>query len=232
MDPIRDAFQKIKQEIESLKQELQQLTQELTKIKQDSTQKLPIQPTNTPTDNPTPNQTITPLPTDNPTLIPTHQHSLGPLKQPNSAFSTGNRGVPTDNPTNTPTHQQTDKNNEILAYQAHFDDFEQAREILDSLDNIKKEIRLKFKRLTSQEMLVFSTIYRLEEQKIEEITHKTLSNILNLSESSIRDYINKLINKGIPIIKIRQNNRKILLKVSPDLQQIASLSTITKLREL
>ncbi len=205
MDPIKEAFQKVKAEILDLKKEIQEIKQELQQ-----------------TDNPT----------DNPTHIPTLITLSEPLKQPNLAFSTRNRGVPTDNPTNKPTHQQTDKSNENLSYQANFDDFEQARKILDSLDNIKKEIRLKFKRLTPKEMLVFSTIYQLEERNIEEITHKILANILNLSESSIREYINKLTKKGIPILKIRQNNRKILLKISQDLKKIASLSTIIQLREL
>ncbi len=225
MDPVKQAFQKVKQEIQELKQEL---------AKSHPNQQTD-NPTNTPTLNPTLNQINQidkPYPTDNPTLNPTHIPPSEPLKQPNLSFSTRNRGVPTDNPTNTPTHQHTNENPEILSYQAHFDDFEQAREILDSLDSLKKEIRLKFKRLTSQEMLVFSTVYQLEERKIEEVTHKTIANILNLSESSIREYINKLIKKGIPLLKIRQNNRKILLKISQDLQKIASLSTIIKLREL
>ena len=42
--------------------------------------------------------------------------------------------------------------------------FDKAAQILDNLDIIKKEIRRKFKRLTNQEMTVFSTIYSLEEQ--------------------------------------------------------------------
>ncbi len=37
-----------------------------------------------------------------------------------------------------------------------------AAQILDSLDALKKEIRLKFKRLTEREILVFSALYQLE----------------------------------------------------------------------
>ena len=44
-------------------------------------------------------------------------------------------------------------------------------------------------------MLVFSTIYTYEDQKYENINYKLISDKLNLSESSIRDYVNKLIKK-------------------------------------
>ena len=122
----------------------------------------------------------------------------------------------------------TIKNNENTPYS----DFKRANEILSSLDEVKKEIRLKFKQLTPQEMLVFSTLYALEEQNIPEITYKKLSDKLSLSESSIRDYTNKLIKKGVPVNKTRQNNKTIVLKISSDLKNIASLATINSLRDL
>ena len=80
-------------------------------------------------------------------------------------------------------------------------------------------------------MLVFSTIYQFEEQKIES-TYKIISEKLELSQSSIRDYAQRIINKGIPIIKTKVDNKKIILSISQDLKKIASLSTILKLREL
>ena len=60
--------------------------------------------------------------------------------------------------------------------------------------------------------------------------YKTLSKRLNLTESSIRDYIGKLIKKGIPVEKIKLNNKNIQLSISPNLKKIASLSTILQLR--
>ena len=107
----------------------------------------------------------------------------------------------------------------------------EASEILDSLDNIKKDIRRKFKRITKQEMLVFSTIYGLEEQ-YREVDYNKIALKLGLSQSSIRDYVQKMINKGIPITKEKLNNKKILLHISPELKKIASLSTIIQLREI
>ena len=232
MDPIKQAFDKIKQDISllateilELKQQVSQLKAENNELKQQNTQnQIPATPTHIPTqDNPF---------TSTPTHNPTHALSLeAPISQ-NIAFSTGNRGVPTDKPTDRQTNQQTDNSPVFQPKINDLDEFEQVSTILNSLDSIKKEIRLKFKRLTPQEMLVFSTLYDLETKNIEEITYKTLSHSLRLSESSIRDYITKLITKGIPILKIRQNNKTITLKISQDLQKIASLSTINKLREL
>lgn len=243
---------------QSIKQINQQINPELNKITpnpiqnshqlQDNYQHLPQFNQTIPTQNPTINNTST----DNPTQNPTITYPSQSLKLQNIGVSIGNRGVPTDKQTNRQTNQQTDKylennqfNNQInysdnlnKDNQTHtkiykeISDFERAKNILDSLDSIKKEIRLKFKRLTPQEMSVFSTLYSLQEQNFTEITYKLIANNLNLSESSIRDYINKLIKKGIPIQKIRQNNKKITLSVSQDLEKIASLSTIKKLIEL
>ncbi|OGJ21750.1 hypothetical protein A3K73_06940 [Candidatus Pacearchaeota archaeon RBG_13_36_9] len=106
-----------------------------------------------------------------------------------------------------------------------------ASEILASLDNIKREIRRKFKSITKQEMLVFSTIYTLEEQDPDPDYQKIASK-LRLSESSIRDYVQRIAKKGIPIEKEKLNNKKIILHISPELKKIATLDTIIKLRSL
>ncbi len=211
MDPIKEAFLKIKEDILFLKEEISQL-----KLQVKNAQITPTHntlPTHQHTNTPTPFQ-----------AIPTHKHRVETPYAPNIDSSIGNNGVPTDKQTNRQTFQQT-----------HFipnSDFEQASNILSSLDDIKKGIRFKFKRLTPQEMLVFSVLYGLEEQKIKEITYRTLATQIRLSESSIRDYINKLINKGIPIEKIRQNNKTIMLKISQDLKKVVTLATIQNLRSL
>lgn len=106
-----------------------------------------------------------------------------------------------------------------------------ALEILNSLDSIKKEVRFKFKKLTDQEMSVFSALYQLGEEN-EIANYRSVSRRLNLSESSIRDYVGRLMKKGIPIEKKRINNKTIHLKISEDLKKIATLPTILKLRDL
>ncbi len=222
MDPIKEAFTRIKDDILTLKEEIFTLKQQVSELKQQNIMQT----------KQTHNLNKNPSNLDIPTHNPTHQQSLEALTPPNSAISTGNGGVPTDKQTDRQTDRQTDKTPKFSYFKQNLSEFEKATEILDSLDNIKKEIRLKFKRLTPQEMQVFTELYSLEEQSIDEITYKLIANNLKLSESSIRDYLTKLIKKGIPILKIRQNNKKIVLKISPDLQKIATLSTILRLREI
>ena len=209
MDPIKEAFIKIKEEILVLKDEIKNLNERINNIQ------------TTPAHNQLETHQHTNTPTHSETN-PTHNQPIQPLYSQNTPVSTGNEGVPTHTPTYTPTHQQSQNTPNL--------DFKEVNNIIESLDVIKKEIRFKFKRLTSQEMLVFSTIYNLENENYEEITYKIIAKQLNLSESSIRDYINKLINKGIPIEKTRKNNKTIILNISQDLKNIATLATIQSLR--
>jgi DNA-binding MarR family transcriptional regulator len=206
MDPIKEAFFKIKEDISNLRDEIVKINKKINEV----SSKDPFQ--TTPTNKQTQNQTIQ---THNP-LLHTYPHT-------NLKFSIGNEGVPTDRQTN----QQTDRH----IKKDPISEFKQANEVLNSLDAIKKGIMLKFKSLTPQEMMVFSKLYGLGIQN-NETTYKALAKEINLSESSIRDYINKLIKKGVPIEKIRLNNKTILLKISEDLKNVATLDTILKLREL
>ena len=226
MDQIKDAFQKVKQDMDSMKKDIDILKQFLSKnnekiVEIDKTIKeiqsnlsrfVIKEPINTPTNN-TQNSTY-------PTHFPTDNTLFKPLKGQNMGISIGNEGVPTDRQTNQQTNQQTEK-----TY------FGNALEILNSLDNIKKEIRNKFKRITDQEFLVFSMIYQMTEES-DYVDYKSISKKLNLTESSIRDYVGKLIKKGIPVEKTKINNKMIRLSISEKLKKIAPLPVIFQLREL
>lgn len=244
MKQIKEAFSKVRQDMDSLKNEIFYLKEGLKETRQSlielcelvkkisekqkesllrSKESLEEIPTQLPQ-----NQAV-------PTDIPTHPTLFKPLKDQNLHISIGNEGVPTDKQTDKPTNQQTDKSSYNLTFpqlrEGPKNSFIDAIKILDSLDNLKKEIRLKFKRLTDQEMVVFSTLYQLEEEE-GYTDYKSLALKLKLTESSIRDYIGRLIKKGIPVEKIKVNNKNIQLIVSPNLKKIASLSTIIQLREL
>ena len=208
-DKLYEAFQKIRndmdffhQEIEGLKRTLEQLQQQTQQlIKQTNRQE-----------------------------IPTHQYHSETFSTGNKGVSTGNQGVPTDRQTN----QQTDRHIKKFALNQEnnrISQLQRASEILESLDDLKKEVRFKFKRLTNQEMLIYSTIYQLEEQGLTP-DYAVISEKLKLSESSVRDYIGKITKKGIPLDKIKEGNKKITLKIPQDLKKIASLNTIIQLREL
>jgi hypothetical protein len=238
-EQIKFAFLKVKQDILNLERELFSLRKDIDEIK-DLLYKISknLDEKSIPT-HPTDNPTDAINPTDNPTV----PMEIGGLKYQNLGISTGNEGVPTDKQTDNTTDIPTDKttnfinfNQNKISSNSNPDTIElnikKASEILESLDQIKKEIRRKFKKVTSQEMAVFSTIYQLEEQKPEKATYKDIASILRLSESSIRDYVHRMINKGIPIKKEKLNNKKAILSISPELKKIVTLSTIIQLREL
>ena len=200
-------------------------------------------------------QHINPAHKSSQTDTSTHNQSLYGLKSPISNFSIGNEGVPADRQTD----QQTDNKqpnielNEPLEphtpSKIHYikkqttpqpapkdqekthKPLERVSQVLESLDAIKKDLRQKFKRLTAQEMAVFSTIYTLEEEGLI-VDYSLISQKLSLTQSSIRDYIQRLTKKGIPLIKNKENNKRILVSISSELKKIATLATINQLREL
>jgi len=234
MESIKEAFQKVKQDIFSLGSELSQLRIDLSELKSEiklisefledikKEQFMIPKQISTPTHQRIESNTSR-IPTDTPTL----PSEIMGLLSPNKQSSIGNRGVPTDRQTN----QQTNQHINLSSTNHQASQLDRASEILANLDSLKKEVRLKFKRLTSQEMQVFSVLYTLEEQG-ELVDYRLISEKMNLSESSIRDYICKLQKKGIPITKEKLNNKRIILHISPDLKKIASLNTILQLRGL
>jgi len=232
MDPIKNAFQKVRQDIDFLDSEINSLklilnenNEKIDKIHEiirEFDEKVSafskISQKKTSTDKPK-------IPATS-THSSTHNYPLEALNSQNMPFSTGNQGVSTDRQTD----RQTDRH-PTISYESDENSIKNAVEMLDSLDNIKKQIRLKFKRLTDQEWLIFSTIYQLEEEK-EFVDYKSISERVNLTESSVRDYVGRIIKKGISVEKKKINNKNIQLFISKNLKKIATLSTILQLRDL
>ena len=232
MDLVKEAFYKVRQDMDMLREELTFLRKGLTETRTQMIEMCNIlNKLNKKTEEFNQKQTNIdtthkpPIPATS-TYTSTHNTSFNLLKPPISSISIGNEGVSTDRQTD----RQTDKSTTNTVEKGQ-DSIDNAAEILNSLDNIKKEVRIKFKRITEQELLVFSTIYQLDEEQ-GHADYKVLSERLKLTESSIRDYVQRLIKKGIPVEKKRINNKTILLSVSQNLKKIASLSTILQLREL
>jgi len=218
MDPVKDAFVKVKEDIESLKEEMNQIKKsliELCDLIPKMIKKQEIEAANT---LPAHNLQLPAVEASN----PAHNFLFSPQKAQNEGFSTGNEGVPADRQTN----QQTDKSSQNKEKSS----IDEAAEMLKSLDNLKEDIRFKFKNLTNQEWLIFSAIYQLDEEK----GHSDYASIaarLGLTESSIRDYVSRLIKKQIPVEKKRVNNKLILLNVSPGFKQLATLGTLLRIRD-
>ena len=234
-DAIKEAFNKAKLDIQSLKDHISSVIQEIHEIRQtieyintiEQVKQIYQTPNSTHIQtHPHTNQTETPQ-TQQEDPNPTQDYPYKPLKPHIYSISTGNGGVPTDRQTD----QQTDTFTHKLSNLNKIDQIEQVSHILESLDTIKKDLRSKFKHLTKQEMLVFSTLYQLEEENFA-VDYPLIAKKLSLTESSIRDYVQKIIKKGIPIQKTKENNKKIILNIPHEFKQIASLQTIMQLREL
>ncbi len=226
MDQLKDAFQKVKQDIDFLRKDLFEtnlkianLTKKIQEIDENLQKVLEKKEKNTSIDLEQ-NPSIPYITPTNPAQIQHINPLFSQFKAEKPVFSTGNSGVPTDKQTN----RQTDKQTENTSIKS-------ALEILNSLDSLKKEIRLKFKQLTDQEMIIFSAVYQFDEENGFS-DYKSLSQRLNLTESSIRDYIGRLIKKGIPVEKTKLNNKNIRLTLSKNLKNVVSLSTILQLRGL
>ena len=235
MDSVKEAFQKVKQDMDFLNLNIQEINREILFLHDEirkineNIKKIVINSTNS-------------CPTDN-SFSPAHQHTnpadsaqiqqinepFNQFKAEKPVFSIGNGGVPTDRQTNQQTDRQTQKSPFLGKNEEN--SMENALKILNSLDSLKKEIRLKFKQLTEQELAVFTMIYDLDEQ-IGFSDYKLISSKLNLTESSIRDYVGRLIKKGIPIEKTKINNKNIQLNISQNLKSLASLQTILSLRNI
>lgn len=214
MDEIKESFDKIKRDINYLNQEIQKIKSELNVLNSQLVN-LPFLFKGFIADfskNKTENQINT-----------TNKELFRALKDQNLRISIGNQGVSTD--------RQTDIQTQKKDYLKENIDINSADYLLDSLDNLKKEIRLKFKRLTNQEMIVFSSIYNIE-QRLGYANYKIIAENLNLTESSIRDYVRRLVLKGIPLEKEKVNNKEILIKISPNLRKITTLDTIQRLRNI
>jgi len=236
MDPIKEAFSKVKDDFSSLRDEIKDIKKELEEIQFSIINLIKggfsenILPSTDRQKNSTDrqvNQTDNYPQTDTSTdILP-----FKGLKGPNIESSIGNKGVSTDRQTD----RQTDK------YSKNITNFEDnlvypklslptTNNLFDQLDTLKQDIKAKFKKLTNQEMLVFSTIYQYD-TKDNIIDYAFLANKLALSESSIRDYIQRMTSKGIPLVKEKVNNKRVILHISEDIKRITSLDTIISLRE-
>ncbi|MAG07274.1 hypothetical protein CMI46_00465 [Candidatus Pacearchaeota archaeon] len=174
---------------------------------------------------------ITPTHIDTSTHSSTDNSSFKGLKEPNIDISTGNQGVSTDRQTIRQTDTSTG-NQGVATLKGSHNNIQEINPklLLNQLDDIKKDLRLKVKKLTNQEMLVLSSIYQFDDQG-QIIDYSFLSNQLNLSESSIRDYVQRIINKGIFLEKEKINNKKVIIKISDEFKRLASLNTLLALRD-
>ena len=216
MDKIKDAFSKIKRDIIFLNSELKEIKQMLNRIsfKDSETTKL----------NKTENAKAGGLSEENlDNGWGSNSYNM-PLEVPKSSFqhvSKGKGGVQTD--------RQTDRQTDNSSNPGSLGSFS-TEKVVSELQVVREDLKKMIISLTTQELSVFCTVYSLEDRGFNEITYSLIAKELNLTESSIRDYITRLFKKKAPLEKKRINNKQISLRVSPGIKVIASLSSIISLK--
>lgn len=75
-------------------------------------------------------------------------------------------------------------------------------------------------------------IYSLEEQHASPTTYAELAQFLDLSSSSIRDYVSELIRKGTPIKKEKSRNGIAYLSVLKEFRDLNLISKLLAFRNL
>ncbi|MBM3230565.1 hypothetical protein FJZ22_02845 [Candidatus Pacearchaeota archaeon] len=218
MDPIKEAFNKVKQDIATLQHEMQQTNQQLNQINEriaTLSQQIPlIQQTTT-------------------AQIPTDLYQKEVLTEQYKQVSTGNEGVPTNQQINKPTNQYTGNEGVFTQEQnptQEKKDLTELESIVSSYQEVQKKLKHQIKTLTKQEFTVYATIYQLQLEG-NTVDYPLLAQRVHLSEISAREYVLKLLKKGVPLVKTKQNNKKIILSIPLAMTQSASLPALVALYE-
>ena len=203
-DKIRLSFEKVKRDIDFLHEEILAIRKEILEIKANFMNKSSTGNGGVPTDKQTDRQTAD-----------TFSASVGTLSSTN--FET-----PTHIPTHIPTdnQQSNTKLQQIQQTDTH---------LVEMLDNLKTDLKKRFKMLTKQEFYIFSILFTVEKSQ-KNVTYKDIAVKTGLSESSIRDYIQKIAKKGIPIEKEKLNNKITILKIPEEIRNLATLDNLLRLR--
>jgi uncharacterized protein YwgA len=97
-------------------------------------------------------------------------------------------------------------------------------------NNLSQSLTFAFQGLTDREFSVFIGIIELT-KTLPEVTYTDLANKLNISEPTIRNTVNRLISKKLPVQKTRFFNRKVALSVSDTFQDPKIVSKLVQIRE-
>jgi DNA-binding MarR family transcriptional regulator len=99
-----------------------------------------------------------------------------------------------------------------------------------NLEALEEDFSKLFKNLTDREFSVFMAIYELEKQ-FNETNYSQIANRLNLTETTVRGTVNRLISKNLPVSKERLFNSKTSLSLKKDFHNLNLLSKLVRLRQ-
>ena len=106
----------------------------------------------------------------------------------------------------------------------------QTKEYILAHNELSQILKSSFQSLTDREFSVFVAIVELT-KSLPEVTYTDLANKLNISEPTIRNVVNRLISKKIPLQKNRFFNKKVSLSLSKDIQDPNLLPKLINLHQ-
>ena len=99
-----------------------------------------------------------------------------------------------------------------------------------SFADLKQTLTFAFKSLTDREFSVFLALVELE-NALPEVTYTELADRLKISEPTVRNVVNRLISKNLPLEKVRFFNKKVSLSLSKDFKKSDLLAELISLRQ-
>ena len=206
-EKIRLSFEKVRKDMAFLSEEIMAIRREIEEIKANFRHESSIGNDGVPADR----QTDRPASSRFPGLID-ERFSIAPE-------------IPAHNPADNPADvQQTDtKIQQSSTYSST------SAQLTDLVNSLKTDLKKRFLSLTKQEFLVFSVLFTVEKSQ-NQATYRDIALKTGLTESSIRDYIQKIIKKGIPIAKEKVNNKVTILKIPLEIRNLATLDNLMRIR--
>lgn len=245
-DRVKSSFEKVREDIKLLQEELFVLKREIESLRIELKDTIKPNfmnrssignggvPANQQTDKPSFNTPSFPVDdnsselssrfSENPADIPTHLQQIGQkVQQMHSKL------FPT--PKITPEIVREILENEAAKRQSfkEKDEKDPLTGLTEVMNTLKSDLKRKFRSLTKQEFYIFSVLYTVEKSQ-DSVTYSDLAAKTGLTGSSIRDYIQRIIKKGIPIAKDKVNNKVTVLKVPPELRNLATLDNLMRIR--
>ncbi|MBS3172572.1 hypothetical protein J4438_03260 [Candidatus Woesearchaeota archaeon] len=212
---LKKAFSKVKEDISSINMRIDSLERSINSLISQNNEKKQANPLNS-----------------------SQNDQFKPQIPMKKVFSSGNEGVQSINHS-TINQSITDQSHNLNAYsrqiKENYDDKPEIQEnrVLKrlstdqslinqslSIQSLKKDLEDRFSSLTSQEFLIFLTIYQIEEDIGRPVTYNDLANKLSLTSGCIRGYVSSIMRKGLPLNKLKINNRTLTLSIKPDFKEL------------
>ena len=246
-EKVKSSFERVKDEISLIRYEVQNLKNELSELKvlkeelkalkeEFSTRNQPLIKTNFIPSFSIGNEGV---PANQQTNTSTVNTPPFPVDDNSYVDSSTPTHFPADNPAHLQhipekvqqTNTKLDKRSPLTLQKSYEkDEIGEMNNLTEIIEGLKTDLKKKFKTLTRQEFHIFSMLYTLDKSQ-NSITYQDLAVRTGLTSSSIRDYIQRIIKKGIPIVKEKQNNKLVTLKIPQELKNLATLDSLIRLRK-